>query len=50
MLLLALLDDDGQHEEVRRAAGDMRFRIGSRLAEPMNQASHPGVLHSHPSS
>ncbi|MFD3808953.1 hypothetical protein ACFWTC_36570 [Streptomyces sp. NPDC058619] len=29
---LGLLDDDSQHEEVRRAAGDLRFRLGSRLA------------------
>ncbi|WP_331742862.1 hypothetical protein OG239_42600 (plasmid) [Streptomyces sp. NBC_00868] len=32
VVLLGLLDDDGQPEEVRRAAGDLRFRLGSRLA------------------
>lgn len=32
MVLLGVLDGDGQPEEVRRAAGDLRFRIGSRLA------------------
>ncbi|MFB6584027.1 hypothetical protein ACFCYC_42635 [Streptomyces sp. NPDC056402] len=32
MVLLGVLDDDGQSEEVRRAAGEMRFRLGSRLA------------------
>ncbi|MFD5512148.1 hypothetical protein ACFWIB_30875 [Streptomyces sp. NPDC127051] len=34
MVLLGLLDDDGQPEDVRHAAGEMRFRIGSRLALP----------------
>jgi hypothetical protein len=32
MVLLGVLDDDVQPEEVRRAAGDLRFRLGSRLA------------------
>ncbi|GAA2650733.1 hypothetical protein GCM10010425_74250 [Streptomyces spororaveus] len=32
MVLLGVLDNDGQPEEVRRAAGEMRFRLGSRLA------------------
>ncbi|MFD3328352.1 hypothetical protein [Streptomyces sp. NPDC058701] len=32
MVLLGLLDDAGQPEEVRRAAGDLRFRLASRLA------------------
>ncbi|MFF4448348.1 hypothetical protein [Streptomyces sp. NPDC001502] len=32
MVLLGMLDDDAQSEEVRRAAGEMRFRLGSRLA------------------
>ncbi|MFB7260761.1 hypothetical protein ACFCXH_01150 [Streptomyces nojiriensis] len=32
MILLGVLDDDAQSEEVRRAAGEMRFRLGSRLA------------------
>ncbi|MGZ9928564.1 hypothetical protein ACXNSR_01585 [Streptomyces sp. NC-S4] len=32
MVLLGLLDDDAQPEEVRRAAGEMRLRLGSRLA------------------
>ncbi|GGS39561.1 hypothetical protein Snoj_28090 [Streptomyces nojiriensis] len=35
MILLGVLDDDAQPEEVRHAAGEMRFRIGSRLAQPM---------------
>lgn len=34
MVLLGLLDDDRQPEDVRHAAGEMRFRIGSRLALP----------------
>ncbi|WP_405706030.1 hypothetical protein [Streptomyces sp. NBC_00069] len=34
MVLLGLLDDSEQGEEIRRAAGEMRFRIGSRLARP----------------
>ncbi|WP_406511151.1 hypothetical protein OG851_00845 [Streptomyces sp. NBC_00161] len=32
MVLLGLLDDTDQSGDVRRAAGEMRFRIGSRLA------------------
>ncbi|MFE5561792.1 hypothetical protein [Streptomyces sp. NPDC056544] len=35
MVLLGLLDDDVQSEDVRHAAGEMRFRIGSRLALPL---------------
>ncbi|MFI8263941.1 MULTISPECIES: hypothetical protein [unclassified Streptomyces] len=34
MVLLALLDDAEQPEGIRRAAGEMRLRIGSRLARP----------------
>ncbi|WP_404962414.1 hypothetical protein [Streptomyces sp. 147326] len=32
MVLLGVLDDDAQPEKVRHAAGEMRLRIGSRLA------------------
>lgn len=32
MVLLGLLEGDGQPEDVRRAAGELRFRLGSRLA------------------
>ncbi|MEV6681065.1 hypothetical protein AB0N09_30000 [Streptomyces erythrochromogenes] len=32
IVLLGLLEDDGQPEEIRRAAGDMRYRISARLA------------------
>ncbi|MDX6761075.1 MULTISPECIES: hypothetical protein [Streptomyces] len=32
IVLLGLLEDEAQPEEVRRAAGDMRCRISSRLA------------------
>ncbi|MCC0097668.1 hypothetical protein K7B10_23375 [Streptomyces flavotricini] len=32
MVLLGLLNDTVQSEEIRRAAGEMRFRIDSRLA------------------
>ncbi|WP_030729313.1 hypothetical protein [Streptomyces sp. NRRL S-237] len=35
MVLLGLLDDAAHPEEVRQAAGEMRFRIGSRLALPL---------------
>lgn len=35
MVLLGTLDDDAQSDEVRYAAGEMRFRIGSRLALPL---------------
>ncbi len=34
MVLLGLLEDTDQAEDIRRAAGEMRFRIGSRLARP----------------
>ncbi|WP_369780615.1 hypothetical protein [Streptomyces sp. R33] len=34
-ILFGVLDDDEQPEEVRHAAGEMRFRIGSRLAVPL---------------
>ncbi|WP_327260352.1 hypothetical protein OG444_01680 [Streptomyces sp. NBC_01232] len=33
-VLLGLLDHDALPEEVRRAAGEMRFRIASRLGRP----------------
>ncbi|MFD6875879.1 MULTISPECIES: hypothetical protein [unclassified Streptomyces] len=32
MVLLCVLEDDRQTEEVRRAAGEMRSRLVSRLA------------------
>ncbi|MER7736578.1 hypothetical protein ABTX80_37475 [Streptomyces erythrochromogenes] len=32
VVLLGLLEDGGQPEEIRRAAGDMRYRISTRLA------------------
>ncbi|MFE2879211.1 hypothetical protein ACFXG6_32860 [Streptomyces roseus] len=32
IVLLGLLEEGDQDEDVRRAAGDMRFRLGSRLA------------------
>ncbi|MFE7093940.1 hypothetical protein [Streptomyces erythrochromogenes] len=32
IVLLGLLEDDGQPEDIRRAAGDMRDRISTRLA------------------
>lgn len=32
MVLLGLLDDAAQPEEIRRAAGDLRFRLAARLA------------------
>ncbi|MGW6571803.1 hypothetical protein ACWGAN_06455 [Streptomyces sp. NPDC054945] len=35
MVLLGALDCDAQPEEVRQAAGEMRFRIASRLALPL---------------
>ncbi|MEU8779837.1 hypothetical protein [Streptomyces sp. NPDC048606] len=38
MVLLALLDTNAQPEDIRRAAGEMRFRIGSRLAAPPHTA------------
>ncbi|MFJ6050638.1 hypothetical protein [Streptomyces sp. NPDC092307] len=35
MVLLGALDDAAQPEEIRQAAGEMRFRIASRLALPL---------------
>ncbi|MEU4729581.1 hypothetical protein [Streptomyces sp. NPDC023588] len=35
MMLLGLLDDIEQPEDIRHAAGELRFRIGSRLAPPL---------------
>ncbi|MFZ3492265.1 hypothetical protein ACODT5_03310 [Streptomyces sp. 5.8] len=34
MVLLGLLEDTEQPEDVRRAAVEMRFRLGSRLGGP----------------
>lgn len=34
MILLGVLDDDTQPEDVQKAAGELRFRLGSRLASP----------------
>ncbi|THA45648.1 hypothetical protein [Streptomyces sp. A1136] len=34
MMLLGALEDETRSEEVRRAAGEMRFRLGSRLGTP----------------
>lgn len=35
MMLLGLLDHTEQPEGIRHAAGELRFRIGSRLALPL---------------
>ncbi|MET9852201.1 hypothetical protein ABZY57_04515 [Streptomyces sp. NPDC006450] len=35
MVLLGVLDDAGHPEEIRQAAVELRFRIGSRLAVPL---------------
>ncbi|AWZ04889.1 MULTISPECIES: hypothetical protein [unclassified Streptomyces] len=35
MMLLVALEDETRSEEVRRAAGEMRFRLASRLALPV---------------
>ncbi|MFF0216127.1 hypothetical protein [Streptomyces vinaceus] len=34
MMLLGTLEEETRSEEVRAAAGEMRFRLGSRLALP----------------
>ncbi|MGW7030455.1 hypothetical protein ACWGFX_25250 [Streptomyces xanthophaeus] len=34
MMLLGALEEETRSEEVRAAAGEMRFRLGSRLALP----------------
>ncbi len=41
MVLLGLLESDEQPEEVRRAAGEMRFRIASRLGRPADTGVRP---------
>ncbi|MFI8342199.1 hypothetical protein ACIF8W_19340 [Streptomyces sp. NPDC085639] len=41
MVLLGLLESDEQPEEVRRAAGEMRFRIASRLGRPTDTGARP---------
>ncbi|MFJ7591711.1 hypothetical protein ACIQZO_30935 [Streptomyces sp. NPDC097617] len=41
VVLLGLLDSDEQPEEVRRAAGEMRFRIASRLGRPDGSGARP---------
>ncbi|MET9466104.1 hypothetical protein ABZY44_15165 [Streptomyces sp. NPDC006544] len=41
MILLGVLDDQARSDEVRRAAGELRMRLASRLAEP---AGLPGGL------
>lgn len=35
MVLLGVLEEDTQPEEIRYEAGEMRFRLGSRLALPV---------------
>ncbi|GAA3384431.1 hypothetical protein [Streptomyces racemochromogenes] len=39
MVLLGVLEDEARSEDVRRAAGDLRFRIGSRLASKNDPAN-----------
>ncbi|MEU9233470.1 hypothetical protein [Streptomyces subrutilus] len=39
MMLLGALEGETRSEEVRAAAGEMRFRLGSRLALPAEAAS-----------
>ncbi|MFE9468713.1 hypothetical protein ACFYNW_34770 [Streptomyces virginiae] len=34
MMLLGALEEETRSKEVRAAAGEMRFRLGSRLAQP----------------
>ncbi|WP_251059146.1 hypothetical protein [Streptomyces sp. ISL-87] len=34
MVLLGILGDETRSEEIRQAAGELRFRLGSRLAAP----------------
>ncbi|WP_405443570.1 hypothetical protein OG373_38890 [Streptomyces avidinii] len=41
MVLLGFLESDEQPEEVRRAAGEMRFRIASRLGRPADTGDRP---------
>lgn len=34
MILLGVLDDLARSDEIREAAGELRFRLASRLSEP----------------
>ncbi|WP_411105277.1 hypothetical protein [Streptomyces sp. cmx-4-9] len=40
MMLLGVLEEEARSEEVRAAAGEMRFRLGSRFALPA-EATRP---------
>ncbi|GHE76047.1 hypothetical protein [Streptomyces vinaceus] len=42
IMLLGLLDDTAQSEDIRRAAGEIRFRIGSRLTS-LSPADRPAL-------
>ncbi|WSY03325.1 hypothetical protein OG590_39700 (plasmid) [Streptomyces goshikiensis] len=42
MVLLGQLDDAGLPEDIRRAAAEMRFRLGSRLTSPSPEPSPVG--------
>lgn len=39
MMLLGALEDEARSGELRKAAGEMRFRLGSRLATPADAHS-----------
>ncbi|MGW6973765.1 hypothetical protein [Streptomyces sp. NPDC054952] len=41
MMLLGALEEETRSEEVRQAAGEMRFRLGSRLALPADHTGPP---------
>ncbi|MEU9109889.1 hypothetical protein AB0D54_37305 [Streptomyces xanthophaeus] len=38
MMLLGALEEEARSEDVRAAAGERRFRLGSRLASPAEAA------------
>ncbi|MFD9345357.1 hypothetical protein [Streptomyces sp. NPDC060049] len=41
MMLLGAFEEETRSEEVRAAAGEMRFPLGSRLALPAGAAGQP---------
>ncbi|MFD3682321.1 hypothetical protein [Streptomyces sp. NPDC058613] len=43
MMLLGVLEEETRSEEVRAAAGGMRFRLGSRLALPAGHTGPPAA-------
>ncbi|CAM5666322.1 hypothetical protein SAVIM338S_06909 [Streptomyces avidinii] len=41
MILLGVLDEQARSDEIRHAAGELRFRLAARLAEPAGLPAGP---------